>query len=231
MDSGPENLDEIFDRGVHWIETLTLLLKVLDVKCQTWENTCTSKLLSKRFKTFSSPVYLPINPSSLHVGMAACRCQFTKMFFLWFLYKSKQVHLRSRFKWSLWLWMHRSVEDWRTRVNHTTDWPGTFRRFGHSVISPPFVISLHFVISPKCTPALLCTICAICTIYTICTICNTSLSILFKNLRQCTIRQEGQRTEITLVPKHSGTRVCIPPLCDLLLVVLPQINRQPRPDG
>ena len=62
---------------------LTLSLKVLDMECQIRENT--SKLLSKRFKTFSLPVYLLINLGSLFqprgvvVCILACRSQFTKI--------------------------------------------------------------------------------------------------------------------------------------------------------
>ena len=83
LDGGPENQDEKIDLGVHWVEILTLSLKMLDMECQIRENT--SKLLSKRFKTFSSPVYILINLGSLFqprgvvVCILACRSQFTKI--------------------------------------------------------------------------------------------------------------------------------------------------------
>ena len=83
LNGGPENQDEKIDLGVHWVEMLTLSLKVLDMECQIRENT--SKLLSKRFKTFSLPVHLLINLGSLFqprgvvVCILACRSQFTKI--------------------------------------------------------------------------------------------------------------------------------------------------------
>ena len=92
LDGGPENQDEKIDLGVHWVEILTLSLKMLDMECQIRENT--SKLLSKRFKTFSSPVYILINLESLFqprgvvVCILACRYQFTKILSLDFIFKS-----------------------------------------------------------------------------------------------------------------------------------------------
>ena len=83
LDGGPEIQDEKIDLGVHRVEILTLSLKVLDMECQIRENT--SKLLSKRFKTFSLPVYLLISLGSLFqprgvvVCILACRSQFTKI--------------------------------------------------------------------------------------------------------------------------------------------------------